>query len=189
MLYILNLQYITNIIISLYNEFILRKRNQHSRKENNSNLNLQIFILKMKNKLFNHFAFALSIIVLLACSEKKQSKEKYAHTDTLTAVIPNYAGIYKTEKGCNLNIELIKTNNGYKYLLTGEHYDQEGIAIIDKSDAIYITFDGPIGNNEPKTVSGQIDGNSILIQNYGNSMNEYHYFVDCDEKFLEFVKQ
>ncbi len=32
------------------------------------------------------------------------------------------------------------------------------------------------------------ENGSIAIQNYGNSMNEYIYFEDCDSKYLKFDK-
>ena len=129
-------------------------------------------------------------ILLFACNNTQKEQVKSEEPVEKQQLTNDYSGVYKSDagKGCNLTIKLVKENSGYKYFLTGEHYDAEGIAIIEQSDAVYITFDGPIGNNKPKTVSGQIDGNSIKIQNYGNSMNEYHYFVECDQKYLEFKK-
>lgn len=39
---------------------------------------------------------------------------------------------------------------------------------------------------------GKIEGvyvkNKIQIQNYGNSMNEYEHFTQCEEKYLVFIK-
>ena len=39
---------------------------------------------------------------------------------------------------------------------------------------------------------GKIEGayykDSIVIQNYGNSMNEYSHFTQCDEKYITFIK-
>ena len=32
------------------------------------------------------------------------------------------------------------------------------------------------------------ENGSIVIQNYGNSMNEYNHFEDCDSKYLKFDK-
>ncbi len=40
---------------------------------------------------------------------------------------------------------------------------------------------------------GKIEGSyykdSIVIQNYGNSINEYNHFVQCDSKYLTFIKK
>lgn len=46
----------------------------------------------------------------------------------------------------------------------------------------------------PNLISlGKINGvyyeDSIVIQNYGNSMNEYNHFTQCDYKYLTFIKK
>ncbi len=147
----------------------------------------------MKNNNFLYLTIILSMGLLIGCNGNQQNKTQKVSDETKTETTgsTDYSGVYKSNldgDGCNLTITLTKEDKGYRYYLTGEHHDQEGEAIIEETDAIYITFDGPIGNNEPKTVSGQIEGNTILIQNYGNSLNEYQYFIDCDEKYIEFVK-
>jgi hypothetical protein len=138
----------------------------------------------------------LMIIFSFSCSNSGNTET--SATDSTASMqksepansLPDISGVYKLPDGaCKLALTIKKENNVFKYNFTGEHLDLEGIAIVNKVDEdIYVTFDGPIGNNAPKTVSGQIDGNKIMIQNYGNSMNEYHFFVECDEKYLEFVK-
>lgn len=147
----------------------------------------------MKNNKLFYLAFAIAATLLIGCNGNKENKTKDAEKTTETEITTStdYSGVYKSNQdgeGCDLTITLTKENDGYKYFLTGEHHDQEGKAIIEKTDAVYITFDGPIGNNKPNTVSGQIEGNTMMFQNYGNANNEYHFFVDCDEKFIEFVK-
>lgn len=147
----------------------------------------------MRQNTLYHLVLLLLTILLVGCNGKPQNQsQSQVLKDSLQVITTDYSGVYKSNKigvSCNLTITLIKETEGYKYLLTGEHYDQEGKALIEKADAVYLTFNGPVGNNKPNTVSGQIEENSILIQNYGNSMNEYHHFVECDEKYLEFVKQ
>ncbi|CAI2768784.1 hypothetical protein [Flavobacterium collinsii] len=50
----------------------------------------------------------------------------------------------------------------------------------EESDrVVYLTF-GKMG--------GMYSVNKIQIQNYGNAMNEYEHFTQCDEKYLSFVK-
>lgn len=147
----------------------------------------------MKRNIYFNLVLALSIVILIGCNGNQQNKteEQAESVENVNVTSVDYSGVYKSNKtgeGCNLTITLTKENETYEYFLTGEHHDQEGIAIIEKTDAVYITFDGPVGNHKAKTVSGQIEGNTIKIQNYGNSTNEYHFFVDCDEKYLQFVK-
>lgn len=47
-------------------------------------------------------------------------------------------------------------------------------------------------DNSTYLIFGKIEGilkkNVIQIQNYGNSMNEYNHFTQCDEKYLSFIK-
>ncbi|MBD3906219.1 hypothetical protein NAL32_16515 [Chryseobacterium sp. Ch-15] len=38
-------------------------------------------------------------------------------------------------------------------------------------------------------IEGRYYGDSIVIQNYGNSMNEYNHFTQCDQKYLTFLKK
>ncbi|PJG84293.1 hypothetical protein [Conservatibacter flavescens] len=38
-------------------------------------------------------------------------------------------------------------------------------------------------------IEGELHNKNIVIQNYGNSMNEYIHFTQCDNKYLNFIKQ
>ncbi|SEM48686.1 hypothetical protein SAMN05421856_103491 [Chryseobacterium taichungense] len=38
-------------------------------------------------------------------------------------------------------------------------------------------------------IAGLYDGDKIVIQNYGNSMNEFDHFTQCGDKYLEFIRQ
>lgn len=104
--------------------------------------------------------------------------------------MPDVTGYYQLpELGCNIALTIVKENGLLKYYFKGEHLDLEGIAIVHaEEDIYYVTFDGPIGNTPPKTVMGQFKDNSITIQNTGNTMNNFHYFLDCGDKYLEFKR-
>ncbi len=104
---------------------------------------------------------------------------------------PDISGQYSLpENSCDLKLTITKENNAFRYFFKGLHLDLEGTAILSSEDnTTYITFDGPIGNTPPKTVSGQYETNTITIQNYGNASNNYHFFPDCDEKYLVFTKK
>lgn len=105
------------------------------------------------------------------------------------STIPDIAGYYRLpETGCDLALTITKEKDRYRYFFKGEHLDIEGVALVSMEDSTcYVTFDGPIGNAPPKTVSGQFSDNGITIQNSGNADNQYQYF-ECDEKYLEFKK-
>ncbi len=104
--------------------------------------------------------------------------------------LPDISGYYRLpETGCNIALTITKEKSGYKYFFKGDHLDLEGIALVSLEEKeCYVTFDGPIGNTPPKTVSGLFEGKTLTIQNEGNASNQYHYFTDCDEKYLVFTK-
>ncbi|MEC5173724.1 hypothetical protein [Chryseobacterium nepalense] len=45
---------------------------------------------------------------------------------------------------------------------------------------------GEITNLEMGEIGGLYQGDKIIIQNYGNSMNEFDHFTQCGDKYLEF---
>ena len=95
----------------------------------------------------------------------------------------NLAGFYKNEP-CNISIE-IKNANKTKYLykiVDNNQTKSQGHISSIKSNGeggFYIKF---------KKIGGVYENGSIIIQNYGNSMNEYNHFEDCDSKYLKFDK-
>ena len=96
----------------------------------------------------------------------------------------NLTGIYKNEP-CNISIEIAKNTNKAKYfykIVDNNQTKSQGYISSIKSngeDGFYIKF---------KKINGMYENGSIVIQNYGNSMNEYIYFEDCDSKYLKFDK-
>lgn len=38
-------------------------------------------------------------------------------------------------------------------------------------------------------IAGLYDGDKIVIQNYGNAMNEFDHFTQCGDKYLEFTRE
>lgn len=153
----------------------------------------------MKSKM--RMIFLLAIVTLLgtACRNSKKDKEVSLKDSTKTEQqtgntdkSADFSGIYKTDdaKGCAFSIELKKDGKSYHFAFKGEGIDNSGKAFIDPVDGKdYISFDSRIGSNEAGTISGEIQAGAIMIQNYGNSINEYHFFKMCDSKYLEFKKQ
>jgi hypothetical protein len=88
-------------------------------------------------------------------------------------------GVYvlKSCESTRFSIKIDIKNSNYEYL------------ILDKSKII---LRGKVLINNTQIKLGKIEGvisdNSIVIQNYGNSMNEYVHFTQCDEKYLTFEK-
>ena len=96
----------------------------------------------------------------------------------------NLTGIYKNEP-CNISIEIEKNTNKAKYfykIVENNQTKSQGYISSIKSNGeggFHIKF---------KKIGGVYENGSIVIQNYGNSMNEYNHFEDCDSKYLKFDK-
>lgn len=144
-----------------------------------------------------NLAIILLVIICFSCKNSgntgnaNKDKDSIAINSVQKDTLPDISGVYRLpETGCDIVITIMKEKNGFKYYIKGMHLDVEGMAVLSADQvAYYVTFDGPTGgDNKPNTVSGEYKDNTITIQNYGNSMNEYHHFKDCDEKFLEFKK-
>lgn len=142
------------------------------------------------------FLVVLMVLFSFSCKNSENndnsSEENGANVENSKSdnSLPDITGYYRLpELGCNIALTIVKESGVLKYYFKGEHLDLEGIAIVHvEEDIYYVTFDGPIGNTPPKTVSGQFKDNTITIQNYGNAMNNFHYFQDCVDKYLEFKK-
>lgn len=97
-----------------------------------------------------------------------------------SAYSQNIAGNYfPIEFKCKINLK-IDANNHFIFNL--DKKEIKGILKTSKEDnEIYIDFiDG---------ISGMIEGDTISIQNSGNSINTYLHFKECDEKYIHLVKK
>lgn len=47
---------------------------------------------------------------------------------------------------------------------------------------------GEITEIDMGDIGGLYEGDKIIIQNYGNAMNEFEHFTQCGDKYLEFTK-
>ena len=139
----------------------------------------------------------LMVMICFSCKNSgntnnaNKDKDSIAQKSVLKDTLPDISGVYRLpETGCDIVITIMKEKTGFKYYIKGSQLDVEGVAVLSADQGVYyITFDGPTGgDNKPNTVSGEYKDNALTIQNYGNSMNEYHYFKDCDAKYLEFKK-
>jgi hypothetical protein len=147
----------------------------------------------MKNKAL---VFALVLVIgLFSCNS---GSEQSTNSESDSTVVSNnqksandYSGVYKTtvDNLCQIILTITKDGQNFNYQIKFDNIEYAGKLLVENTDGeTYFTFDGLIDDNKPKTVSGKLVDGSIMIQNYGNSMNEYHYFKKCDEKYLEFKK-
>ena len=103
----------------------------------------------------------------------------------------NYIGTYKTDaaKGCAIELIVTKQSDGYHYKIKTSAREQEGNLEITKIEQdVYLRFDGLLGIEPKDEIEGQYINKTIVIQNYGSSMNQYLNFSECDIKYLELLK-
>lgn len=109
---------------------------------------------------------------------------------------------------CKINLTLYYTNNQLKYKLktnTREIFDNASLELNETKDGYYIILENiewseylgaldeegnPIEENLslPQEISGELNKNEIIIQNYGNAMNYYMKLGECDVKYLYLIR-
>lgn len=125
---------------------------------------------------------------------------------------PDISGEYEQtdsiDGGCPISVIIWKSPTGYRYKLTNDqkHYAgniklekeaDQGTGIIFEG-VPYSEYEGDVSQTDdqadrpqltqPVGVGGLLNGDTILIQNYGNSMNYYVQFGGCDSKFISLIK-
>lgn len=93
-------------------------------------------------------------------------------------------GLYvlKTCESSRFKIKIVRKDNAFEYsILDRKKSISKGLVKIEKeNNKTYLTFG--------KISALYDDEDNIQIQNYGNSMNEYNHFIQCEEKYLSFQK-
>lgn len=132
-------------------------------------------------------ALIMIVQVLYGCNIIKHN------TGAATYKTIQYNSVYSP---CDIQIKLEKVNNKLQYKITGKANSGSGEAeIVVDGNGNYIVFKGLkyIEYDENikgyPDVSGSVKGDTIIIQNYGNSMNNYTKLNGCEEKYIYLVKQ
>ena len=96
---------------------------------------------------------------------------------------------------CKMTIEIQNYFRGnYKYILKTEKRDLKGRLQLSFDKNGYVAYFKGIKFNEPRKgfeneyISASVHNDTIKIQNYGNSMNNYLQINECDQKFIYLVK-
>jgi len=121
----------------------------------------------------------LSFILLSSCGQANKK------------ALQEYDGTYKTnnDTNCPMVVVISSQSDGYHYRIKTSTTEQEGLLAITKTDQeVYLTFSGLLGAEPKNEIEGQYINKSIVIQNDGNSMNQYLNFSECNLKFIEFLK-
>jgi hypothetical protein len=131
----------------------------------------------------------LFFCAFLSCTKTNTKEIKISTMENIEGHYVNYDD--------SVNLIIIKNDNGYKYKMAAPNRSLEGnINISD--DHEYLILDGiqwasleidEIPQELPESVSVYIDKNELIIQNYGNSMNNYVIFDDIGEKYIHLTKK
>ena len=113
-----------------------------------------------------------------------------------TVLEGNYVSItIDGNETCKMTIEIQNYFKGnYKYKLKTEKRDLKGRLQLSFDQEEYIVYFKGIKFSEPRKgfeneyISASVHNDTIKIQNYGNSMNNYVQINECDQKFIYLVK-
>jgi len=136
-----------------------------------------------------------AIILVISCASDKntgQITKISTSGSTEKWIIDNdYSGTYKISDTeiCDFLIVIVKSDNQYTYTIKGAGFKSSGKLSFEKQDEqTYINFNGTLRSGDKTPVTGLYSDKKIIIQNYGNSINQYICFKSCDSKYLEFIK-
>lgn len=153
-------------------------------------------------------AFLASFGLLAACQSKPtelpaatQAGPKIAAPPVAQAakatppMVAGLVGTYRqatdsTDCDCDLAVIIWRTGRQLHYRIAD--YPEQGLVTADSAaDRPGLGFvSAPKPHEEAHEWSGSLEGDTLMVQTYGNSMNEYENFVGgCGCKFLTLVKQ
>jgi hypothetical protein len=123
-------------------------------------------------------------------NQSKDNEVKKEDTKTETS-LPDISGKYKMpENTCSFELIISKEKGEYSYNFKGKNgiLDIFGkLSVSNDNGTTYVNFTLP-ESFSVKTVEGLLENNTITIQNYGNADNQFTIFEDCEDKYMEFIK-
>ena len=139
-------------------------------------------------------SFAALLLAVAGCSPAdnysaaKPTVEASAAPDAAAPTELAYAGTYTVQDTaiCALSISITKRGSGYFF---SSEEVRGKVDITREGLETYFTFVGLQGQEPPEDISAVWQDSVLLIQNYGNSMNEYTRFGGCNAKYLELRRQ
>ncbi|QIX62328.1 hypothetical protein HER32_14530 [Hymenobacter sp. BT18] len=104
---------------------------------------------------------------------------------------PDYTGTYAVLDTaiCPLSITITRHGSTYSFSCTNGLTTSGRVEISQEADGTYFTFIGLKGQEPAEDISAAWEDNTLRIQNYGNSMNDYTRFGNCDAKYLDLRRQ
>jgi hypothetical protein len=138
------------------------------------------------------YVVVLLIIINYSCNNSNTNSSESNESEVKSeASITDISGKYKMpENTCGFELIVTNENGNYSYNIKGKDgiVDIYGkLTLSDESGATYVNFILP-EMFPTKTTQGLLENNTITIQNYGNADNQFTLFEDCEDKYMEFIK-
>lgn len=90
---------------------------------------------------------------------------------------------------CNLVIGLSQEVSQFEYKVTTDAQTVIGNYVKSEQQIIFSgLYASQSIENSNIEVSAIVQGDTLVIQNYGNSMNPFTFFSECEEKYLSLTK-
>jgi hypothetical protein len=153
-----------------------------------------------------HFRLSSALLTALGLVAACQSKPKDSPTAAAQAMRPagvkakerlanSVVGTYRqaadsTDCDCDLAVTIWRAGHQLHYRI--EDYPEQGLTTVDSTAGRRgLGFRStPRQPGAAHEWSGSLEGDTLLVQTYGNAMNEYENFVGgCGCKFLTLIKQ
>ncbi len=150
---------------------------------------------KSLNVLLTGGVMILLLLTCISCAGSNSSaqniKESKSAASEKKVSEADYSGTYRSSdtKVCDIMITVKKDKSGFIYTINGAGVKSSGkLTIVKDDEQTYLVFSGTLRSGDKTAIEGLYSEDKILIQNYGNSMNQYVCFKRCDTKYLEFVR-
>ncbi|WP_299315550.1 hypothetical protein [uncultured Aquimarina sp.] len=126
--------------------------------------------------------FVLIVLITVCCvSNKRTIVSSNGDNNSM------FNGIYQSKNDdCFMMVNI----SGSTYEIRTQHQDKRGTIEIKKEDkSIFFHFINLYNKKYlDKNVKAEFINNTIVIQNYGNDLNRYVRFDECDSKYIELKK-
>jgi len=117
--------------------------------------------------------------------EQTESPEEKDVKKTISKTSVDGKFVATTCEGGRFSIEFKNTDGQSTFKI----FDKNKVIAAGNVSAETDQKTGEITNLEIGEIGGLYQGDKIIIQNYGNYMNEFDHFTQCGDKYLEFTRQ
>lgn len=136
---------------------------------------------KINKKIVFITSVLVTLLILSSFKSLIELNEKYLTTSCVIGQDITGTYILKSCENSRFKIKIEKKSGINSFLIYDKNkiISKGKVKMQNEEGTLYLTFG---------KIDGLYENNKIQIQNYGNSMNEYVHFTQCEEKYLSFIK-